>query len=382
VGVDSNRSDASFCDGDNAVREDELQAYVDGQLDSRRRAAVEAYLAAAPHEAARLAAYRSQNIGLHALFDPLDGPGGPATRDSAALPPGLAALAHEVDQQLDARHAAAEPSQRPASRPKVQPTARRLSRLAASIALLVSASAAGWIALEQSGWDHDPLVSFTRQAAQTAPTSLQTTQKLVPALSAATPVATGGNASERQVAAWLAAQTGSTAGSGGAPTALPDLAALGFELVGERVITTAGGPPAAQLLYQDDTGQRVTLTMRAGGKAGQTSFTFARDGAASRFMWQDAHMAYSLVGQMEQDKLLRLAEAVSDSLRQEATPAQGTAAAPAGSTAGAEATESTVPSAPAKSAPAAPLPGVDPAIELSPLIPVPLPEADDTAKET
>lgn len=376
MGVDSNRSDSSFCDGGSSVREDELQAYVDGQLDNSRRAAVEAYLAATPHEAARLAAYRSQNIGLHALFDPLDGPGG------AALPPGLAALAQEVDAQLDVRGAVTQPLPAPMAQPKARPTARRLSTLAASIALLVSAGGAGWIALEQSGWNHDPLVAFTRQAAQTTPASPQATQKLVPALSAATPVATGGNASERQVAAWLAAQTGNANASGAAPATLPDLAALGFELIGERVITTAGGPPAAQLLYQDEAGQRVTLTMRAGGKAGQASFTFARDGAASRFMWQDSHMAYSLVGQMEQDKLLRLAEAVSDSLRHEAAPAGGTVAAPAGSTAGVEATESTVPSAPAESAPAAPLPGVDPAIERSPLIPVPLPEADDTAKET
>ncbi|WP_340117581.1 hypothetical protein [Pelagibius sp. 7325] len=380
MGVASNRSNSSFCDGGSTVGEDELQAYVDGQLDNRRRAAVEAYLAAAPHEAARLAAYRSQNIGLHALFDPLDELGDPTARSAAALPPGLTALAHEVEAQLDLRRAVTQP--------KARTTARRLSRLAASIALLVSAGAAGWIALEQNGWNHDPLVAFTRQAAQTAPASPQTTQKLGPALSAATPVATGGpvaaggKASERQVAAWLAAQTGNTTASGAAPATLPDLAALGFELIGERVITTAGGPPAAQLLYQDDAGQRVTLTMRAGGKAGQTSFTFARDGAASRFMWQDAHMAYSLVGQMEQDKLLRLAEAVSDSLRHEAAPAGGTVAAPAGSTAGTEATESTVPSAPTESAPAAPLPGVDPAIERSPLIPVPLPEAGDTAKET
>src|SRR3546814_2713310 len=58
---------------DNAVAEDDLQAYVDGQLDGRRRAAIESYLAAHPGEAARLAAYRAQNIGLHALFDPPPG---------------------------------------------------------------------------------------------------------------------------------------------------------------------------------------------------------------------------------------------------------------------------------------------------------------------
>src|SRR3546814_20552915 len=79
----------------------------------------------------------------------------------------------------------------------------------------------------------------------------------------------------------------------------------------------AGSAPAAQLHYRDDNGQHVTLTMRAGGQAGQTSFTFARDGADSRFVWQDAHMAYSLVGTIAQEKLLEIAEAVSLSLHEE-----------------------------------------------------------------
>src|SRR5690606_5160029 len=98
----------------------------------------------------------------------------------------------------------------------------------------------------------------------------------------------------------------------------------------ERMLSTTDGPPAAQLLYQEDTGRHITLTMRAAGKAGQTSFTFTRDSEGSRFVWQDAHMVYSLVGDMAQEKLLKVAEAVSRDLRMAAQQEEA-AQAPNGS---------------------------------------------------
>lgn len=334
------------CPGnDNAVAENELQAYVDGQLDGRHRAAIESYLAAHPGEAARLAAYRAQNIGLHALFDPH--PGNRLSDDK--LPPRIAALAGALDARLADTKAEAAPS-------------HRLRNLAASVALLLAAGTAGWIAMAQISPRDDSLVAFTRQAAETP-------------LQPATDVANATTAdSERQVVAWLAAQPGDV------PATVPDLESLGFRLTGEDILPGAGGPPAAQLHYQDDSGQRVTLTMRAGGKAGQTSFTFTRDGNASRFVWQDAHMAYSLVGDMAQEKLLKIAEAVSRSLREDAPaePSQATAQAPAPAGSGSEGTAA-APAVPLD--PAAPAAKPAPLIDKSPLIPVPLPEPGEP-KET
>jgi anti-sigma factor RsiW len=330
---------------DNAVPEDDLQGYVDGQLDTRRRAAIEAYLATHPGEAARLAAYRAQNIGLHALFDPR--PGKP--RDDDRLPPRMAALAGTLDAKLQDLAANA-------------PGSRRLHHIAASVALLLAAGTAGWIGLEQVAWRDDSLVTLTRQATETP-------QQPQPVAEAQ-----GG---KRQVVAWLAAQ------SGDGPATVPDLEALGFRLAGERMVANAGGTPAAQLLYQDETGQRVTLTMRAGGKAGKSSFTFTRDGEAARFVWQDAHMAYSLAGSMAQERLLKIAEAVSDSLRngeqtppqQEATgPTPPLAVVPGTADAGGDS------AAPLDAAPAAE--ESPPLLDKSPLIPVPLPEDADLPKET
>lgn len=335
-------------DNDNGIPEEELQAYVDGELDGRQRAAIEAYLATNAAEAVRVTAYRAQNIGLHALFDPA------RQSDDSAVPPRITELAQQLDAELRAT----------AERPRRGNFLRGHRAIAASLALLLTAGTAGWLALQQGGWNDDPLVAFTRQAVSERPLQLASS---APQLGAETQAAAEG---PRQVVTWLAAQPGK------APTRLPDLEALGFELVAERVITTNSGQPAAQLLYQNDEGQRVTLYMRAGGKTAKTSFTFTRDGEAAQFFWQDSHMAYSLIGKMAQDQLLRIAEAVSRSLQQSAEePAAPESAAPAP-------LEPAVQSQGDK--PAAPLP-VTPLNDgtLAPESPLPLPErSEETPKET
>ncbi|MBN8967599.1 MAG: anti-sigma factor, partial [Rhizobiales bacterium] len=51
------------------VTEDELHAYVDGELPAERRAAVEAWLAAHPEAAAQVSSWRTQSDILHAKYD-------------------------------------------------------------------------------------------------------------------------------------------------------------------------------------------------------------------------------------------------------------------------------------------------------------------------
>ncbi|HKW54120.1 MAG TPA: hypothetical protein VJO12_10530 [Stellaceae bacterium] len=61
--------------GDQPISEDELHAYVDGNVAPGRRLDIALYLARRPAEAARMEVFRAQREAIHVLFDdPLDHP--------------------------------------------------------------------------------------------------------------------------------------------------------------------------------------------------------------------------------------------------------------------------------------------------------------------
>jgi anti-sigma factor RsiW len=68
------------------VSEEELHAYLDGELSDGRRAAVATYLREHPEELRRLQAYRVDGEAVRRLFsDPPDA--GPAPRERKSRPP-------------------------------------------------------------------------------------------------------------------------------------------------------------------------------------------------------------------------------------------------------------------------------------------------------
>src|SRR5262249_10968360 len=58
----------TMIDRNSPVTEDELHAYVDGELAADRRGAVEAWLAATPDDAARVAGWRAQADAIRARY--------------------------------------------------------------------------------------------------------------------------------------------------------------------------------------------------------------------------------------------------------------------------------------------------------------------------
>ncbi|HYY38717.1 MAG TPA: anti-sigma factor, partial [Xanthobacteraceae bacterium] len=58
-------------DGDPRVTEEELHAYVDGELAADRQRTVEAWLASHPEDAARVAQWRAQAEAIRARFGAL-----------------------------------------------------------------------------------------------------------------------------------------------------------------------------------------------------------------------------------------------------------------------------------------------------------------------
>jgi len=242
------------------VTEADLHAFLDGALPEARRGDVEAYLAAHPDEAARLAAYRQQIEGLRARFDTV--------------------LEEPVPERL------AQVVQLPPRRPA-------LLRVAAVSGWLVVGAAAGWLARGVEAPSPPRTVQIARDAALAHAV-------YVPEVRHPVEVAAD---QEEHLVAWLSKRLGGEVRA-------PQLTAQGFHLVGGRLLPGDAGP-AAQFMYQDNSGRRLTLYVRTAATENQeTAFRFTQEGGVRVFYWVDGPFGYALTGEIEREPLLRAANAV------------------------------------------------------------------------
>jgi anti-sigma factor RsiW len=93
----------------------------------------------------------------------------------------------------------------------------------------------------------------------------------------------------------------------GRPLVVSDLAAAGFRLMGGRRLP-AEDRPAAQFMYQNSNGERLTLYLRA-GVGGETPFCY-HEGGVGAFYWSDEGLGYAIAAKTGRDLLLRIAELV------------------------------------------------------------------------
>ena len=89
----------------------------------------------------------------------------------------------------------------------------------------------------------------------------------------------------------------------------PDLAAAGMNLIGGRLLPGEKAA-AAQLMYEDASGKRVTLYVGSNPQNRQTAFRLAERGSVRTFYWLDGPFGYALAGDLEEDRLLELARLV------------------------------------------------------------------------
>jgi anti-sigma factor RsiW len=241
------------------ISESDLHAYLDSELDDARRSEVEAHVAAHPEDAARLAAYAGLNDVLRARYDPL------------------------LDEPLPAR----------LTRP---PPRRRFSamRCAAAVGWLALGGITGW---QLHGWQgRDARVAAPAWATRAA------VAHIVYSPEVRHPVEVGAD-QEDHLVAWLSKRLGT-------PLRIPHLNGIGYSLVGGRLLPGERGP-AAQFMYQDAQGQRLTLYVRANREhSRETAFRFAEDGPVRVFYWVDRGLGFALSSELEKDDLLRVANAV------------------------------------------------------------------------
>lgn len=259
------------------ITEADLHAYVDARLPDSRRAEVEAFLAAQPEEAERLAAYQAQKEALRQLFNPvLD----------EALPARLLDLAEPPPATVDRE-------KRPfLSRWSVQ-------HIAAGMVIALLGGAAGWLG-------HGQYQPSERLAAMTPLPRQAAVAHVVYSPDLKRPVEVTAD-QEEQLVKWLSKRLGT-------PVAPPKLGALGYELIGGRLLPGNSGP-VAQFMYHDSTGQRLTLyvsTENTGSSA--TGFRFAQEGPVNVFYWVDGKFGYALSAGIAKGELARVATAVYEQL--------------------------------------------------------------------
>ena len=243
------------------VTEDELHAFVDGELPVDREQDVQAWLASHPQDAARVAAWREQADLIRARY------------------------AGVVDEPVPPRFAL-DRLRWPGPR-----TWRWAS--AAALAAFLLGGIAGWSGRDL--WDGTPPAKVVTAEAIGA-------HKLY-VVEVRHPVEVPADAAH--LVPWLSKRVGHTLHA-------PDLAALELKLVGGRLLPGPDGA-AAFFMYEGPSGERYTLyCARANEPASALRYSAA--GAVAAFYWNEGDIAYVISGPSERARLQMIAEAAYDQI--------------------------------------------------------------------
>jgi anti-sigma factor RsiW len=242
------------------IGDDELMAYVDGRLPPDRAEAVASYLAVHPEIRERLSQYVEQRQALRTAF----GEGAAET-----IPTRLRLTRLLAERQWRRR--------------------RRFAEIAAAIFLIALGGVGGWTARD-----------FVPPRAS-PPSALAAGAIMADALAAHRTFAVEVDAAqEAHLVQWLSKRLGR-------PLVVPDLSATGYRLMGGRLLP-AGSGAAAQLMYENGSGDRLTVYVRPGvaGEAG----LYQHDKSVGAFYRADEGLGCVIVGDADRGSLSRAAERV------------------------------------------------------------------------
>jgi anti-sigma factor RsiW len=257
-------------DSNTGVSEFELHALVDGQLDPMRIPDVLAWLRDHPADALRVAQWQAQRLQLRQMHRAIE---------TGETPPELMHTVTRARRWLPWRHATA------------------------AVALLGVGLVSGLVGgrlFPGAGRDAEPQVAaaepeFARDAVIAH--AVYTPEVRHPVEVTA--------ADEAHLVQWLTRRLGS-------PLKAPTLQALGFRLLGGRLLP---GPhsPRAQFMYEDAGGHRVTLYVTVFDESQvpeETAFRSVRDGNVESFYWVEGRLGYAFSGELPGGSTMPLAREV------------------------------------------------------------------------
>lgn len=248
----------------NPLREHELHAYADGQLDEFRKRAVQQEIERDPAKRRQVDMIRRQKALLRHAYS------------QEGMPPGLCHLIHEYQ-----------------SRTRYAPL-----KLAASFMV---GTLLGAVLMAQ--WPTSPpapaaeaLAKFPQRAA---------VAHAVYSPEVRHPVEVAANERDHLVM-WLSKRLDK-------PIQIPEFSAQGFGFVGGRLLPGDQGP-TAQFMFQDGGNRRVTLYVapRLGG--GEGTAQYVKSGAIGTIYWFKQNSAYALSGELPQLELDTIAQSARQQL--------------------------------------------------------------------
>jgi anti-sigma factor RsiW len=250
-------------DRESPITEDELHAYVDGELPADRHAAMEAWLASHPEDAARVSAWHAQAELIKARYAGIAREPVPAKLDVARL------------RRLERRWTR--------------------SAAAAAVAAFVIGGLLGWFGRE--------MVAGGSALGNTLTADALDAHKLY-VVEVRHPVEVPG-AEAVHLVQWLSKRLGYDLRA-------PDLGAIGLKLVGGRLLPGPSGA-AGFLMYEGASGERFTL-YSARWDAPETALRYRDAGQIAAFYWVDSNKAYVMSGPADRDRLRKIAQSAYDQL--------------------------------------------------------------------
>jgi anti-sigma factor RsiW len=261
-------------DRDQPVTEEELHAYVDGELAPERREAVEAWLATHSDDMAQVGAWRAQADAIRSRYGAVASEPVPARFDVARL----------ARRTWPWKSIAA----------------------AAALAFLIGGSA-GWFGRDvwsdQAGGERSPFQQFTAEAVDAYNLYVVEVRH---------PVEVPASDADHMVQ-WLSKRVGYQLRA-------PDLEKLGLKLVGGRLLPGPTGP-AAFFMYEGPSGDRFTIYC-ARSNAPDTALRYNDIGKATAVYWADNDVAYVVSGKGDRTKVNDVAVAAYEQIDSRRAPAK------------------------------------------------------------
>jgi len=249
-------------DRDSPVTEDELHAYVDGELPTDRKAAVDAWLAEHPEQAALIAAWRAQAESIRAHFGAAVG---------EPVPPRL-----KLDQIL--------------KQDKANGRSWMAVVAAAAIVAFIVGGTAGWMARGASAAAPSSFDVYASEALDA--------HKLY-VVEVRHPVEVPGD-ERAHMTQWLSKRLGED-------LRIPDLQSIGLKLVGGRLLPGPTGA-AAFYMYESASGERFTMYCAKTDEPG-TALRFTGGDQFAAFYWVDDKIAYVISGPADRERLEKVTKA-------------------------------------------------------------------------